>query len=314
MTFALLCPGQGHQHPGMFDLFEHHAGAQSVLEDAASVLGDDIRAWLRGPDDIFSNVRAQPLICIAQLAAWRALREDLPQPALVAGYSVGELASYACADALDARDLCRLACIRARAMEDAAGLHPGTLVAIEGLRRSDIEGLCAGRDAWPAIIIDEARCIIGGSRRDVDDLALAARARGAQVQGLRVGVASHTPLLAGAVGTFRSALEASRFGTPVLPVIAGVNALLVTGRDDAINLLCRQMTETVDWSRCLQALYERGCRVFLELGPGAALARMVRERFADVEVRSVDDFRSVSGVVEWMNARVASAPQRGRSA
>jgi [acyl-carrier-protein] S-malonyltransferase len=45
---------------------------------------------------------------------------------------------------------------------------------------------------------------------------------------------------------------------------------------------------------------ERGCRVFLELGPGAALFRMVRNRLGPVEARSVDEFRNASAVAAWV--------------
>jgi [acyl-carrier-protein] S-malonyltransferase len=68
--------------------------------------------------------------------------------------------------------------------------------------------------------------------------------------------------------------------------------------------LCRQITETVDWSRCLQTLYERGCRVFLELGPGAALSRMIHQRFPDAQARSLDDFRSLAAATQWVEARM----------
>jgi [acyl-carrier-protein] S-malonyltransferase len=47
-----------------------------------------------------------------------------------------------------------------------------------------------------------------------------------------------------------------------------------------------------------------GCTVFLELGPGAALARMVAETLPGAEARSVDGFRTVEGVARWVAARL----------
>jgi [acyl-carrier-protein] S-malonyltransferase len=41
-----------------------------------------------------------------------------------------------------------------------------------------------------------------------------------------------------------------------------------------------------------------GC--VLEIGPGAALARMWNQRFPDVPARSVDEFRSRSAIVDWV--------------
>ena len=91
----------------------------------------------------------------------------------------------------------------------------------------------------------------------------------------------------------------------------------------AIATLSNQVAHTIEWARCMDALHERGCRVFLELGPGAALSRMLRERFADVDARSLDDFRSLAGCVRWLESRLPSRqliaaftgarPRRGES-
>jgi len=71
-------------------------------------------------------------------------------------------------------------------------------------------------------------------------------------------------------------------------------------RETAIEKLALQLDHPVAWSNCLDALYERGCRVFLELGPGRSLARMTQARFDNVDARAVDDFRSLNGVTSWL--------------
>ena len=44
----------------------------------------------------------------------------------------------------------------------------------------------------------------------------------------------------------------------------------------------------------------------LELGPGHALSRMLRERFDDVEARSVDEFRDFTGVARWVQRKMSA--------
>ena len=299
MTFAILCPGQGHQHARMLGLFEHDDDARAVFDDAASALGSDVRDWLREPAALHHNRVAQPLICVAQLAAWRALRDRLPRVSAFAGYSVGEIASYACAGALDTPELCQLAQARAGMMDDANRHDPGKLLAVRGIDISQLAMLCAGRDAWPAIVLGDTAYVVGGRADAIDKLAQSARAQGARVHAVSVDAASHTPLLIGAVGTFRAALEASSLCDPAIPVFAGVDASLVTRRSGAIDALSRQLARRIEWARVLQALHERGCRVFLELPPGNALSRMIHDRFADVEARAVEDFRSLEAIAAW---------------
>jgi [acyl-carrier-protein] S-malonyltransferase len=237
---------------------------------------------------------------LTELATWAALRGRVAAPLAFAGYSVGELASYACAGALDASELARFAQTRAASM-DAANAKPSGLVALRGLPRAEVKALCAGHAAWIAIANGDDAFVVGGDSTILDELAKRARAHGAQITCLKVGVASHTPHLDSAVGPFRLALEQSTLRAPDIPVIAGIDASWVTSRAKAIATLSTQLAKTIEWARCLETLYERGARVFLELGPGTALARMVREQLpSDAFARSVSEFRTIDGVVAWL--------------
>jgi [acyl-carrier-protein] S-malonyltransferase len=46
--------------------------------------------------------------------------------------------------------------------------------------------------------------------------------------------------------------------------------------------------------------------VFLELGPGSALTRMVGEALPGAEARSVEDFRTLGGITRWVANRLAA--------
>lgn len=306
MMFAVLCSGQGNQHPGMLSLVQKEASASEALDAAAAELGFDLRDAVAGSADLFDNLLAQPLICVAQYAAWRAMREVLPSPSAFAGYSVGELASYACAGALSVCELAHLARARAQIMQ-AAAKKPGGLVALRGMYRPQIDALCRGKELWVAIVIDEAGFVLGGSQRAIDRCIDEARSQGAQMTCLRVGIASHTPLLKDAVDRFRGVLERSSLSDPPIAVLSGIDASLISDRSAAIDALARQIAQTIDWARCLDALYERGARVFIELGPGNALARNAQARFEGVEARSLDDFRSLPAAVDWVENRVKRA-------
>jgi [acyl-carrier-protein] S-malonyltransferase len=106
----------------------------------------------------------------------------------------------------------------------------------------------------------------------------------------------HTPLLSDAVQPIRALLEPSSLTAPITPVVAGFDAAWVLRRDTAIEKLAQQFDRAIEWAVCLDMLYEWGCRVFLELGPGRAHARMAQSRFGDVDARAVDDFRSLESV------------------
>jgi [acyl-carrier-protein] S-malonyltransferase len=301
MSLAILCSGQGAQHPAMLDLIADHPAAAEVIKSGEAELGLNLRDVLAQRDDIFRNAIAQPLICLSQLALWTALRQDAPKPAAFCGYSVGELGAYACAGALDAAELARIAAARAALMDRAAAATHGGMLALQGLRRNEVARLCEGHRAWIAIAIGEEEFVIGGEDAALQQLSAIFAERGARLTRLKVGLASHTPLLSDAVPPFRVELIASSLADPGTPVVAGIDATWVVRRETAIEKLAQQLDRTIAWAGCLDMLYERGCRVFLELGPGRALARMAQARFADIDARSVDDFRSLDGVASWLS-------------
>jgi len=301
MSLAILCSGQGAQHPAMLDMFADHPAAAEIINSGEAELGLKLRDVLVQGEDIFRNAIAQPLISLAQLALWTALRQAAPKPAAFCGYSVGELGAYACAGALDAVELARIAAARAELMDQAAAATHGGMLALQGLRRDEVDRLCEGQLAWIAIAIGAEEFVIGGGDAALLQLSAVFAERGAKLTRLKVGLASHTPLLSDAVPPFRAELIASSLTDPATPVVAGIDAAWVVRRDTAIEKLAQQLDRTIEWSGCLDMLYERGCRVFLELGPGRALARMAQVRFADADARSVDDFRSLDGVSSWLS-------------
>jgi [acyl-carrier-protein] S-malonyltransferase len=297
----LLCPGQGGQHEAMFDLARPDAQAAALLE----------RAGLPAYDaaSMFDNRIAQPAIVGATLAMWEALKRRVPAlglaPSLVAGYSVGELSAYAVAGALDPFDAVRLASTRAQLMDAAAcGAPPQALVAIGGVLVDRVRVLAADHGYAVAIVTGIDSCIAGGLAASLAPLQQAVQAAAGSLQRLPVGIASHTALMAGAVAPFARALLATPWQPQACPVLSGFKAEAVAERPRAVEALSRQLSETILWSDCMDAAAEAGMTVALELGPGAALARMLQARHPHIACRSVADFRSLDGIVAWLGRQV----------
>jgi [acyl-carrier-protein] S-malonyltransferase len=297
---AILCPGQGGQHPAMLELAAATPAGSETLRRCAAALGwDPVSRARGGGEGIYANGVAQPLVCAAEVATWEALRAALPAPRLVLGYSLGELAAYACAGALAADEAVPLAVARAAAMD--AATPPGSgLLALRGLPEAKAAALAAAAGAELAIVNGPDHVVIGGTAAALAEVEARAPG-GATAVRIPVGVPAHTRLLRSAVAPFAGALRASPLRDPALPVLAGTTALPVRSRGEAIDALSAALAAPIAWARCVAAAAELGCTVFLELGPGAALARMVGELVPQASVRSVDDFRSVAGVARWVD-------------
>ncbi len=296
---AILCPGQGGQHPAMLDLAAATPEGADALRRCAAVLGWDPVARARsGGPEVYANALAQPLVCAAEIATWAALRGALPAPALVLGYSLGELAAYACAGSLTPEEAVLLAVERAAAMDAAAPAGAG-LVALRGLSQSRSESLARACGAEVAIVNGPDHVVVGGAAAALAAVEAGAAAAGATAVRIPVCVPAHTSLLRAAVGPFAGALRRSPLRDPVVPVLAGTSALPVRTRAEAVDALSAALAARIEWARCLAAAAELGCTVFLELGPGGALAKMAAELLPEAAVRSAADFRSVAGIARW---------------
>ncbi|EKT4069344.1 malonate decarboxylase subunit epsilon [Stenotrophomonas maltophilia] len=300
MSLALLCSGQGAQHAAMFDRVRDLPAVRDVLETASAVLGRDVFA-AAADESRFDNALAQPLLCAASLTHWQGLREAVPAPVLVAGYSIGELAAHAIAGSFDATTCLALAAQRAQLMDGASPADAG-LQAVLGLERHVLQPLCDLHGAHVAIANGQDHFIVGGTHASLQRLADAARAQGADIRLLPVRVPAHTPLLATAVAPFAAALDASPLQAPRLPLLAGIDARPVRDRATAVHTLSLQLAQTIEWAQVMRQAFERGARVFLQLGPGNALARMVAPAYPCCEVRAVEEFQSLEGAAAWVRS------------
>jgi [acyl-carrier-protein] S-malonyltransferase len=131
--------------------------------------------------------------------------------------------------------------------------------------------------------------------------ASAIRQLGGETSPIPVEIASHTPLMRPAAEAFRQVLDAAAFKDPQIPVMSGAGAELVNLPQQARAQLLRQLTDSIRWSDCMDACAEQGVTVALELGPGAALSRMLHARHPHIVCRSLHDFRSLGGLAGWLN-------------
>ena len=306
MTLAILCSGQGLQHPGMFALTADAPEAAALFAHAASLLGG------RDPRDIvrtdtsaaLHRDRTGQILCTLQAqAAAAALRNEMPPHLIVAGYSVGELAAWGVAGLLDMTATLDLAARRAEIMDAASSPGDGLLF-LRGLPRDEVDRLCQRHGAAVAIVNPDGAFVLGGAGAALESLADEARAMGAgRVVRIPVEVASHTSRLSGASCEFRKALRNAVVKPPPIGgprLLSGIDSAPVVQVELGLDKLAAQISRTVQWADCLQACVEAGASAFLELGPGAALSHMTASSYGEIPSRSLEDFRTLQGARSWL--------------
>ena len=304
MTVALLCSGQGAQHREMFRLTADLPAASDIFSAAAKALGRDPREFVLTADDsaLHAN-RAAQILCVTQgLAGAMLIAGALPLRVIVAGYSVGEVTAWGVGGLLSPLAAIDLSRYRAEIMDEASRANDG-LGFVRGLTRDSVAALAAQYQVEIAIINPGDAFVVGGPRVALQAFLDAALAAGASRAGLLpVAVASHTSRMDRAVTPFRDAINRH---DPTKPsrgwiVLSGLDGSTVFGTDSGVASLASQLCAPICWEVCLNAAVERGARLFLELGPGRALAEMAALAYPTIPARSIEDFRSAGGVRGWL--------------
>lgn len=306
VTLAVLCSGQGPQHPGMFALTGPVPGSAHLFAHAGSLLGGRDPRDLVGTetdDGLHANRLGQILCTLQPLAVRAALGGFGARRLIVAGYSVGELAAWGLVGLVEPEVTLDLAVRRAEAM-DAAGRPGDGLLFVRGFARTAIDHLCELHGAAVAIVNPGDAFVLGGPGEALDRIAgEAARGGADRVTRIGVKVASHTPRLATASATFRKDLDAVHVANgprPGLRLLSGVDGAPVLQLRAGLDKLAAQISHTVLWADCLSGCVEAGASAFLECGPGRALAEMASAAYPGIPSRTVEDFKTVQGLSDWV--------------
>lgn len=286
---ALLFPGQGSQEVGMgADLAAAFPGARAVFAQADEVLGFPLSSLcFNGPAEILNDtLSTQPALFVMGVALVHVLGEalgDTFQPACAAGHSLGELTALTAAGAMTFADGLRLVRERGRLMHEASHRAPGAMAAVLGLDAEVLAALCAEASAQtgrPLVIANDncpGQIVISGDKPTLELALPQIEAAGAKrVVPLAVSVASHSPLMESITADFASALAATPFSAPRLPVIGNVHAAPLESAEAIRTELGAQLTSTVRWTQSVQTMRARGIETFVELGPKDVLTGLVK--------------------------------------
>jgi [acyl-carrier-protein] S-malonyltransferase len=302
--FAFVFPGQGSQSVGMLEAWGDHPAVRRTLEEASSALNEDIARLIReGPKESLElTTNTQPVMltaAIACLAAWRA--EGGPEPAAVAGHSLGEYSALVAAGALTLADALPLVRHRAQAMQEAVPVGTGAMAAILGLDADVVKGVCeamakdSGSVVSPANFNDPKQTVIAGAKAAVDAACEKLKAAGAKrALPLPVSAPFHCALMKPAAERLRERLADVLLVAPRIPVVNNIDVAVHSDPAAIRDALYRQAFGPVRWVEVVQALRSRGLGVIYECGPGKVLAGLVKRIDAALESGTVLDPASLA--------------------
>ncbi len=269
-------------------LADSYPAARNVFEEVDSALGENLSGVIwEGPVEALTlTENAQPALMAVSLAVIRVLEAetglDLPRDAkFVAGHSLGEYSALAAAGAFSISDAARLLRIRGNAMQKAVPVGAGAMAALIGLSFEEAAAVAAeaaqGEVCQAANDNGGGQVVVSGSKAAVERAVEIAKGKGARrAMLLPVSAPFHCALMQPAAEAMAAALAETPVNVPVVPVVANVLAAPISDPREIRQRLVEQVTGTVRWRECVEAMAGAGVTRFYEAGSGRVLTGLLK--------------------------------------
>ena len=306
---AYVFPGQGSQAVGMGkDLADNFPAAKQAFDEADEALEFPLSAMCfeGNEEDLQLTANTQPAILATSIAAYSAMKaEGFPDPAFVAGHSLGEYSALVAAGVLDFADALRAVRKRGTYMQEAVPVGVGAMAAILGLDVESIEDGCAqaaeGQVCSPANINSPSQVVIAGSAEAVDRACEILKGKGAKrAIKLNVSAPFHCELMMPAEERLAVDLMALDYGDFRFPIVHNVDAKVNSNPGSVADSLKRQVSSPVRWLQSVQLIRSSGVETFVEVGPGKVLGGLLRQIDKDATGVNVEDAASLRSAFETL--------------
>ncbi len=304
---AALFPGQGSQYlnmgkeltinfPEVMKCFEDintlfdNSGREPITDVVYPIPSFDQQTRDRQLNELMKTQNTQPAIGALSAGMYQVLKQAGFQPAGVAGHSFGELTALWAAGMISESDFHCLAKLRGEVMARAtnSSTDTGRMLAIQS-KFEEIQLIVDSiKDLWIANINSQEQIIAAGSSEAIQEIKNRLSQQSIRYVEVPVAGAFHTPILNKACEEFAENLNEHMFGPPQIPVYSNTNASPYSSHPQAIlETLRSHMVTPVRFLEMIEAMYQNGIRIFVEVGPKNILTKLMQTILKDKPVQII---------------------------
>lgn len=304
---AFMFPGQGAQYVGMGkEFYDNNALSKEVFEKASEATGLDLKhICFEENEDINITEYTQIAMLTTEIAMLKAVEELGVKASVTGGLSLGEYAALVASGVMDFEDCAKVVRKRGIYMQDEVPVGQGGMAAIIALDADKINEVCSGIDGIVGIANYNCpgQIAISGQKEAVDKACELLKEAGAKrCIPLNVSGPFHSPMLKGAGDKLADELKDVDIKDIAIPYVTNVTGDFVKDKNDVKKLLADQVSNSVKWIQCVEAMLDDGVDTFVEIGPGKTLSSFVKkiakEHGKEVTIVNVDKYEDLDKVKE----------------
>ncbi len=286
---VFLLPGQGAQRVGMgAELYRRYPVYREAFDHCAELLRPELDLWSlvlggTGDERLQRTDVAQPALFAVEHALARLFISWGVRPQGLLGHSLGEYVAACLAGTLAVEDAVRLVAERGRLMERQPA---GGMLAVS-LGDKEV-GELLPRQVEIAAVNAADLTVVAGPLAALAGFERTLAARGVEHRRLRTSHAFHSALVEPVLEPFAAVVARTALQPPQSPWISNLTGTWITpAQAVAAAYWAQHLRQPVRFREGIGTLLENPAAVFLEVGPGASLSRLVRRHPACHREREV---------------------------
>ena len=328
---CFMFPGQGAQYVDMMkDLASKYKIVKDTFDEADAILKTMIgvnltdslwskpgetKEQIAAREEIIKQTQyTQPAILTADVAMMRLLYQFGLKPDVVMGHSLGEYGAAVAAGVLDFPNAIKAVSMRGTAMANIKVADNGKMAAVSG----SVEVIEPELKKIPGYVaVANKNCptqtVIAGETKSVEEAVSRFNAMGIQAVIVPVSHAFHSALVRPAQVPYREFLNTLEVKPPVLPITSNVSAdFYPTDPGQIRDIMVEQIMSSVEWIKQIDLAYQRGVRLFVEVGPKRVLSAFVTNTLADKkDIRVLASNHPKKGGINEFNDLMANLAAAG---
>ncbi|ASS77139.1 hypothetical protein CIG75_06555 [Tumebacillus algifaecis] len=285
-SVVFLFPGQGAQYVGMGrDLYHSEAVFRDHVDRAAELLkphlGLDLRTVLypqagqeaTAQDALTETRLTQPALFVIEYALAQLWLAKGISPQAMLGHSIGEYVAACLAGVFTLEAALELVAARGALMQ---ALPEGAMLAVI-LSEEKLREILPTDLSLAAVNAPNA-CVVSGDREAVAAFAAVLEQQNISSHRLETSHAFHSSMMDGMLDAFLATVQGVELNAPQLPYLSNVSGSWITAEQATDpRYWVTHLREAVRFADNVQELLRTPSRVYLEVGPGHALGKMVKQ-------------------------------------